>query len=113
MKKSLKIHLVILGASVVYTVAPIVAVFASLGLANLANCEGVNEASEPRCEIEAVAGLVYTGFVSGWLALITIPTGGPVALGLLVGLPIHYFVAKKRDRPKPSEPTVKDGAAED
>jgi hypothetical protein len=103
MKKSIKVHLIILGVVVTYTIAPIISVVGSLGLAGIAGCDGVNEGSAPNCKIEAVEDLVYTGFVAGWFGLLTLPTGGPISLMLLIALPIHHqaLVKKSKDKPEP------------
>ena len=78
-----------LGLVIIYTIAPIISVVGSLGLAEIAGCDNVNEGSIPTCKIKAVEELVYTGFVAGWFGLITLPTGGPIALILIIALPIH------------------------
>lgn len=101
MKKSIKIHWIILGLVITYTVAPIISVVGSLGLGEIAGCDNVNEGSTPNCKIEAVEELVYTGFVAGWFGLITLPTGGPVALLLIISLPIHYLVLVNKSKDKP------------
>lgn len=98
MKKAIKIHLAVLGVTILYTISPLLAVFGSLGLAQIAGCDGVNEGSKPNCTIEAVEDIVYSGFVMGWFGLITLPTGVPLTLILLVTLPIHYLIVwKKKD----------------
>lgn len=101
MKKSIKTHLIILGVVVIYTIAPIISVLGSLGLAEIAGCDNVNEGSEPNCKIAAAEELVYIGFVSGWFGLITLPTGAPIALLLIISLPIHYLVLVKKNKDKP------------
>ena len=78
-------------ASVVYAILPILSVLVASALATIGGCD-VNEGSAQACMLLGmdIGGLLYTLFVSGWFAFITVPQG---FVGLVIGL-LGYIISK-------------------
>ena len=71
-----------------YTIAPILSVLLSSAIASTLGCE-LNEGDVHPCNCFGmnIGGLLTTMFVSGWLALVTLPTGliAMIAFPIFVG----------------------------
>lgn len=80
---------------VVFALLPVASLLISIGLASLGGCP-LDEASAHPCVMLGGdwGGLLGDMAVAGWLALVTVPAGAPVAL---VGL-VLYVVARLRGK---------------
>ncbi len=91
---------------ILFAIFPILSVLAASGLSTIGGCE-LNEGDVNACSVLGIemGGLLYTMFVMGWFALVTLPYGGLVAV---IGL-ILYVIAKivlRRRKNRVNEPQV-------
>ncbi len=86
----------ILAAIVLFALLPIISVMASSGIAALGDCQ-LNEARTHPCVIVGVdvGGLLTFMFITGWLALMTVPIG---AVALLVWLAVAIVLVLRARR---------------
>lgn len=87
----------------VFALWPVAAVLVATGLTAITGCD-VNEGGVQACNLLGldIGELLYTLFVSGWYALVTLPIGGIAAF---VGL-IVYIVARVAGRSSKEVGTV-------
>lgn len=90
-----KMALVLL-AIVMFAVAPVLSVMASIGIASAYDCK-VNEAATYPCMIGGmdVGELLATMFVAGWFGLATIPMGA-VALLIWIATAVVLFARSRQ-----------------
>jgi len=84
---SLKLHIILLGIALVYTVSPILLAVVAYSLAHLLGCEP--KESGFVCEGRPFLSELFSALsVIHWFGLITVPTGGiaSIVLGLSLGV---------------------------
>ncbi len=84
-------------AIVLFALTSVISVMASIGIASLNGCP-LNEAGTHPCVILGVdiGGLLSLMFVTGWLALATVPAGAVALLiWLAVAIVLFYPVAQR------------------
>lgn len=86
---------------VLYTASPIICVLIASGIAGHYNCV-LDESGAHPCMVGGrdIGGTLVTLFVTGWLMLLTLPTGGTALLIYTIGLISAKSYAKRN---KPTE----------
>lgn len=92
-----RVYLLIFLVLVLFTIAPVLSVFFTYGVAEANGCT-VNEATIHPCMVLGAdwGGFLYFTGMMGWLALATLPLGGGALLVLLVIFLIHYFAFRQK-----------------
>ena len=82
---------------IVYTMAPVISVLASMHVAKALGCP-LDEANIYPCNCMGIeiGGLLTVMFVAGWFALITIPTGVLGIVGYATALILDAFSKRRR-----------------
>ncbi len=77
---------------VLFSSAPLLLVFLSIGIANMQGCT-LDEGGSHLCKLFGgdIGETLYMGFVMGWFSLITLPTG----LLAIAGFTIYTIVKRK------------------
>lgn len=89
----IKINVLLIGASLVYMIAPLAIAFLGIGLANILGCS--RDAMAFECLGNPSLGLLLTNMTTlHWFTMFTIPSGAIIAIMLTVALAVQLFLPK-------------------
>lgn len=87
---SVKLHIILLGITIIYMVLPILLALVAYTLAHLLGCEP--KESGFVCEGRPFLSEFFSAMAMiHWFALFTVPTGGLAAIGLGIALGIRWL----------------------
>ncbi|MGC9525267.1 MAG: hypothetical protein ACP5D7_06975 [Limnospira sp.] len=89
-----KINVVLIGITLVYTIAPLAIAFMGLALAGLFGCESGGGMEVYCLEKPWLGQLLTTMGMMNWFALFTLPSGAIIAIILSVALGVQLILPK-------------------